>query len=465
MVVRRAETLNRPRPDRKPRTPERAQPDDKPGLSARKLSAKLLGAVVDAHTPLDALTDSEHGHPQFLRLEGRDRALVRAILVSALRHRRTIEKMIGNRLQHPLPRNAHALSHVLHVGAAQILFLDVPDSAAVDLAVTQAKADPRTARFSSLVNGVLRNLAREKEDALPSALATTRDAPDWFIERLVHAYGSDCADAILTAHRREAPIDFTVKSDPQIWAERLGARVLPNGSIRLERLEIPVPELAGYAEGAWWVQDAAASLPARLLGDVSGLMIADLCAAPGGKTAELVHSGAHVTAVDQSASRLKRLRSNLDRLRLQAEIVEADVLDWKPERLFDGILLDVPCSSTGTMRRHPDVPWTKSPEDIAKLANLQKRLLERALELVRGEGRIVYSNCSLDPVEGEELISAFLAGREDVALDPIHREELPGAQHFVTARGFLRTLPVQNEDAGRLGNVDGFFAARLKRIR
>jgi len=341
-------------------------------LAARKAAARLLGAVIDARTPLDALTDNDHGHPQFLALEPRDRALVRASLVSALRHRATIEKLIGERLDRPLPPNARSLSHILHAGASQSLFLAVPDSAAVDLAVSQAKTDPRAARFSGLVNAVLRNLARHKDDALPRALAATRDAPAWFANRLEEVYGAAKANAILDAHRLEPPVDFTVKSDPGLWAERLNGQVLPNGSIRVERLAAPVSELPGYADGEWWVQDAAASLPARLLGDVAGRDVADLCAAPGGKTAQLALAGARVTAVDLSSSRIKRLKANLERLKLEAEIVKADVLTWEPARLHDAVMLGASCSSSGTVRRQHDIPWTKTPEDIAKHAELQQ---------------------------------------------------------------------------------------------
>ena len=203
-------------------------------------------------------------------------------------------------------------------------------------------------------------------------------------------------------------------------------------------------------------------MPARLLGDVEGLFVADLCAAPGGKTAELALEGARVTAVDLSDNRLKRLKANLDRLGLAVEIVRADVLSWEPNRKFDAVLLDAPCSSTGTVRRHPDVPWTKTPEDIAKLADLQGRLLERALTFVHPSGMVVFSNCSLDPSEGEELVRNLLATRDDVAVDPILPEELPGAEHFVTAEGFLRTTPAITSAEGQLDNIDGFFAARLR---
>lgn len=436
-----------------------------PGLAVRRTAAKLLSAVIDAKTPLDGLVDNEHGHPHYLALDGRDRALVRAILATALRFRGTISRLIARRLDRPLPAGAHALEHLLAVAAAQILFLDVPDSAAVDLAVEQAKADPRNARFAALVNAVLRGLARVKDRALPVELQKNEDAPAWFAERLAAAYGADRANAILEAHRHEAPVDLTVKSDAQGWAERLGGILLPTGSVRLERLAALVSQMPGYAEGEWWVQDAAAALPAKLLGNVAGLDVADLCAAPGGKTAQLANAGAKVTAVDLSASRLKRLAANLSRLGLAAEIVQADVMAFEPARLFDAVLLDAPCSSTGTVRRHPDVPWTKSPDDIARLAALQGKLLAVAVKLLKPGGRLVFSNCSLDMQEGEELFRAFLAGHAEVAPDPISPDEVAGIAPFVTAEGWLRTTPA-DLDLGRisLSGLDGFFAGRLRRL-
>nr|WP_180882967.1 RsmB/NOP family class I SAM-dependent RNA methyltransferase [Mesorhizobium loti] len=435
-----------------------------PGLAARQAAARLLAAVIDAHTPLDGLTDNEHGHPQYRALDGRDRALVRAILVTALRYRMTIAGLLSRRLEKPLPANATTLSHILHVAAAQVLFLDVPDSAAVDLAVTHAKADPRTARFSGLVNGVLRALVRAKDAELPQALATTDDAPSWFGDRLRKAYGPALAHTILAAHRIEAPVDFTVKADLALWAERLGGIVLPTGTVRVEKLPAPVIELPGFAEGAWWVQDAAAALPARLFGDIAGKRVADLCAAPGGKTAQLVLAGAKVTAVDTSKSRLTRLGQNLDRLGMSAEIVQSDLFDYSPTELFDAVLLDAPCSSTGTVRRHPDVPWTKTPADIEKLASLQRRLLEKAVTLAKPGGHIVFSNCSLDPLEGEELHRSFLAEATDVTDDPIRADEISGIGSFVTEQGTLRTTPAGFEfGEPAISGLDGFFAARFRR--
>jgi 16S rRNA (cytosine967-C5)-methyltransferase len=435
-----------------------------PGLAARKAAARLLAAVIDAHTPLDGMTDNEHGHPQYLALETRDRALVRAILITALRHRVTIAALLARRLEKPLPANATALGHLLHVAAAQILFLDVPDSAAVDLAVSHAKDDPRTTRFAALVNAVLRAVVRAKKDELAPTLAATSDAPAWFADRLTAAYGAVEAGKILAMHRLEAPVDFSVKGDAEAWAERLGGIVLPTGSVRVERLSGPVTDLPGFAEGQWWVQDAAAALPARLMGAIRGASVADLCAAPGGKTAQLALAGARVTAIDASKNRLARLTRNLDRLGLEAEIVQADLLTFEPTGRFDAVLLDAPCSSTGTVRRHPDVPWIKTAADIAKLADLQKRLLARAVTLVRPGGRVVFSNCSLDPQEGERLLESFLAETPGIVLDPIGKDEVPGIEPSLAGQGWLRTTPA-GLDLGRpeISGQDGFFAARLLR--
>jgi len=242
--------------------------------------------------------------------------------------------------------------------------------------------------------------------------------------------------------------------------------VLPTGSVRIERLDGAVAALPGYTEGAWWVQDAAAALPARLFGDLAGKSAIDLCAAPGGKTAQLIMAGAHVTALDMSANRLKRLESNLARLGVQADPVQADVLKCEPGRQYDAVLLDAPCSSTGTVRRHPDVPWTKSPEDVARLADLQGRLLRKAARFIAPGGALVFSNCSLDPAEGELLVAEFLAETPDIVLEPVVAGEIAGIEAFITPRGAIRTTPA-DLDLGRpeISGLDGFFAARMRRVR
>lgn len=436
-------------------------PDAKPGLEARQAASKLLAAIVDRKTSLDGLLDPVNGNRALRALSPPDQALVRAILMSALRHRPLIDAFLRLLLDKPLPEGARALSHVLHVAAAQILYLDTPDRAAVDIAVEQARRDPRNRRFAPLTNAVLRRMSREKATALPQLQATTVNAPGWFAERLRAAYG-DTADEILRAHGHEPAIDITVKSDPAEWADRLGGLVLPTGSVRLRDSDGPVTGLPGFQEGAWWVQDAAASIPARLFGDVAGQRIADLCAAPGGKTAQLAAAGADITAVDLSKNRLKRLTENMERMGLAVTIVQGDLLDWQPGSLFDGVLLDAPCSSTGTVRRHPDIPWTKSPADIEKLAGLQERLLRKALSLVKPGGRVVFANCSLDPMEGEDVVQRVLEEYPNVARIPVEAGRWPGLEASISTSGDIRTTPAMLPHAEpRLAGLDGFFASVL----
>ena len=420
-------------------------------------AVKLLAAVVEQKTSLDGMMDEEHGNPAYRALNMADRALVRAILHSCLRQLTRIDAIFDRFLDKPLPEGARNLRHILAVAAAQILFLDVPDHSAVDLAVEQARRDPRSARFANLVNALLRRLGREKETALAEASRSVPVFPGWFQRRLEAVYGNEAAREIGQACLAPAPVDITVKNDPGAWAEKLGGTVLPTGSVRLPAFEGSVTELPGFAEGEWWVQDAAAAIPAKLFGDLRGREVADLCAAPGGKTAQLALAGGHVTAVEQSASRMKRLRANLARLGLEAECLQARLEELPPEPRFDVILLDAPCSSTGTIRRHPDVLWTKDMADVEKLAGVQARLLRHAFALLRPGGTLVFSNCSLDPLEGEDLVEAFLAETADAARLPVRPEDWPGLEGAIDGRGDIRTTPAM------LGGMDGFYAAVLRR--
>ncbi|MEH6721465.1 MAG: transcription antitermination factor NusB [Aurantimonas endophytica] len=437
---------------------------DRPGLGARLVAAKLLSAIVDAKTSADGLLDPTGGHPGLRALEPRDQGLVKAIILTALRFRGTIDRVLDACLDRPLPPNAASLKHILHVGAAQILYLNVPDSAAVDLAVAAANIDSRSQRFAGMINAVLRRLSREKE-ALASIGQPSDNVPEWLMRRLVATYGPEQAQAIALAHMTPAPLDLTVKADAAGWAERLGGTPLGRSTVRLGEFDGAVTGLAGFAEGDWWVQDAAAALPAQLFGDLTGQRVADLCAAPGGKTAQLILAGGKVTAFDINANRMKRLKANLERLSLEAETVVGDVAAHEPETPFDAILLDAPCSSTGTIRRHPDVAYTKDMAEIEKLAGVQARLLGVAADMLAVEGRLVFSNCSLDPLEGEDLVEAFLTARSDFVRDPVLPEELPGFGFAVTAAGDLRTTPeMMGGGEGTGGGLDGFFAARLRRI-
>lgn len=445
------------------RRDEAPPPSDKAGFDVRATASKILAAAVDRKIPLDGMLDPVHGNAAYKQLSDADRALARAILNSALRHLPRLEAAISLLLDSPLPEGARALHHVLIVAATQLLHLDVPAHAVVDIAVEQAHRDPRNRRFAKLVNAVLRRLEREKQDILDRTAAVS-PVPDWFMGRLESAYGKDEARRIAEAQLIPPAIDITVKSDPHGWAEKFGGRVLPTGSIRLPVFQGSVVALPGYDEGEWWVQDVAASIPAKLFGDIRGLRIADLCAAPGGKTAQLAAAGATVIAVEQSANRLVRLKENLARLALDAELVQGDLFDFRPEELLDGVLLDAPCSSTGTTRRHPDVLWTKGPEDIAKLAALQAKMLRHAVTLVNPGGLIVFSNCSLDPLEGEELVADLL--RDDPSLErvPVDPSLWPGLEGAISPVGEFRTTPAMLPAAdGFTGGMDGFFASVLRR--
>src|SRR5580704_11934228 len=330
----------------------RSRPDaspEPPGLPARRFAADILDGVLHRNRPLDELLDAP-AHPGLAAPADRDRALVRHLVATVLRRLGTLRHILGIFLERGLPADAPRAETALLIGVAQILWLDVPDHAAVDLAVRLVHADRRAARYGGLVNAVLRRVAREGAQHLAGVDTTLLDTPNWLMARWVANYGTTTARAIAAAHAHEPALDLTVRSDPAHWAAVLGGRVLSSGTVRA-LVHGPVSGLPGYHEGAWWVQDAAAALPARLLGDLAGKTVADLCAAPGGKTAQLAAAGARVVAVDRAQSRIDRVAVNLARLGLAAEIVTADILDpgpaqWAATR-FDAVLLDAPCSSSG----------------------------------------------------------------------------------------------------------------------
>jgi 16S rRNA (cytosine967-C5)-methyltransferase len=430
-----------------------------PGLRARRIAVDIVAGVLRRRRPLDEqLAQSGIGG-----LPERDRALVRAIVAAVLRRVGTLRHLLSAQLERGLPQEAPQIEPVLLVGAAQILLLGVPDHAAVDLAVRLVQGDRRAARYSGLVNAVLRRLARDGARRLTALDAAMLDTPDWLLRRWIAHYGEATARAIAAAHAHEPAHDLTVRSKPDVWAEKLGGRVLPTGSVRVIASG-PVSRLEGYNDGAWWVQDAAAALPARLLGDVRGRSVADLCAAPGGKTAQLASAGAQVTAVDRSPVRLARLRQNLTRLKLDVEVVEADAALWQAGP-FDAVMLDAPCSATGTIRRHPDVPWLKSELDLTKLVALQARLLDNAAALLKTGGVLIYCTCSLEPEEGEQAVAGLLERKSQLRRSLIQPGEVAGLCELITPDGALRTLPCHLPDAdARMGGLDGFYAARIIRI-
>jgi 16S rRNA (cytosine967-C5)-methyltransferase len=433
-----------------------------PGLAARRIAADILDGVLHKHRTLDDQLDGAGAHPGLKTLADRDRALMRRLVSTILRRLGTLGHLLSRLLDRGIPTDAPRAQSALLIGAAQILWMDVPDHAAVDLSVRLVQSDRRAAKYAGLVNAVLRRCAREGQALADEVKSQMLDVPPWLLARWTAHYGDATAKEMAFAISHEPSLDLTVKSDAPQWASRLHGETLPSGTVRT-LLQGPVTMLPGFSEGQWWVQDAAAALPARLFGDVEGKTIADLCAAPGGKTAQLAHAGAHVTAVDRSPARMARLRDNLARLSLQAENVVADAAEWPGgNESFDGILVDAPCTSTGTIRRHPDVAWLRQETDIAALAALQKRLLQKAGALLRPGGTLVYCTCSLEPEEGELAISALLAAESGLRRAPIEPSEVAGLSEIVTATGDLRTLPCHlPHDDPRFAGLDGFYAARL----
>mgnify|MGYP001554163747 CR=1 FL=1 len=388
-------------------------------------------------------------------LAPRDRAFARLLFATAVRRLGQLDALLGQCLEAPLPAGALE-TDLLRLGAVQLLFLGTPPHAAVDGSVGLV---PPNSRYRGLVNAVLRRIAREGAAMLAAQDAARLNTPDWLWQSWCAAYGAATTRAIAEAQLVEPPLDFSVKADAAGWATKLEASILPTGSLR-RAAGGAIETLPGFADGAWWVQDAAAGLPARLFGTVAGRTVIDLCAAPGGKTAELAVAGARVIAVDRSPARVRRLAQNLQRLRLDVTTVTADAATWRPETPVDAVLLDAPCSATGTIRRHPDVARLKRPDDLPGLIATQDRLLAAAVEMLQPGGILVYCVCSLQPEEGPERIAALLAEDDRLARVPILAAEVGGLPELLTPAGDLRTLPCH---LAALGGLDGFYAGRLRR--
>ena len=431
---------------------------EKPGLPARRAAISLLQGVTLDQQPLDQLLET---NAEFQELEGRDRSFAHALVASSLRHGGEIKAVLGRFLTKPLPRSSGMAVDILTIAATQLLFMEVSPHAAIDLSVDLAKQDRKAQHFSGLINAVLRKVATDGKAALENLDAARLNTPDWLWEQWVAAYGEEAARDIAASHLKEAPLDISVKDRPEHWARQLKGELLPTGTIRLGLGESNLQELPGFSEGEWWVQDAASALPAKLLGGIAGKYVLDLCAAPGGKTAQLASAGAVVTAVDDSLTRMNRLRENLARLKLPVTTLLADVLSLPADTLYDNVLLDAPCSATGTIRRHPDLVYLKSPRQLAGLVSLQQKMLAHAARLVKPGGKLVYCTCSLSPLEGERQVFNFLRAHEDFELSPIVPDDLARQAQFITPAGLMRCLP--SMAIGKGSGLDGFFAARLQR--
>ena len=431
------------------------------GLAARQGAHRLIAAVLTQKRALDEAFADEATRGILSKLDPADRGFARAIATTTIRHIGELDLIIKRLLDKKLPPRAGPTQTILRAALAELFFLDVKPHAVVDLAVEAASRDDDAMHFKSLVNAILRRALREQDTVRDGIDGERAALQPWMWKSWIGIYGEIKTREIIRAQFDEPPLDLSLKDETarDDWAAKLGATLLPTGSLRLSqsgRIEV----LEGFAEGAWWVQDAAAAIPVKLLGDVQGRDVLDLCAAPGGKTLSLAARGANVTALDRSAPRLERLTQNLERLALKAEIIVEDATKFEPARKWDFILLDAPCTATGTARRHPDVLLLKSAADRDRLAQLQSRLLDKSAALLKDSGTLVYCTCSLEPEEGPKQVDAFLKRHPEFERVAITAEEVGGLAEAVTKAGDLRTLPCHWREAGGL---DGFFAARLRR--
>ncbi len=433
-------------------------PHDKP--NPREVALDILSQVLEHGRALIDLLESDQ---QLTLMSSRDRAFARLLVFTVLRRLGQLDDLINRKLNDPQlggTKTSGIVRNILRLGTTQLIFLKTPPHAAVDSSVNLAKVK-RVKRFEKLINAVLRRISESGHKEVKKQDAGRLNTPDWLWNRWIEDYGVETTREIAAAHLVEPPLDISVKNSPGLWAKRLKAKQLPTGSLRRPTSK-DIISLPGYANGDWWIQDAAAALPVHLLGDVSGKTVIDLCAAPGGKTAQLAAKGANVIAVDRSSKRLRRLQSNLDRLNLWAKLVVADATKWRPAISCDAVLLDAPCTATGTIRRHPDIAHTKFESDITRMALLQNQLILSAINMLRPGGILVYTVCSLDAEEGLNIISSKLASGAPVATMPVKETEVPTLSDAITSAGFVRTTPALWP---KHGGLDGFFVARLKRLR
>ena len=425
-------------------------------MAARVAALALLEDVLQRKQALDHALDNQSA---FKSLEPRDRAFTRMLVSTVLRRLGQIDAIIEKALEKDTPRNMN-LQNILRIGVCQILFMDVADHAAVDTAVRLAERE-RMEKQKAFVNGLLRTVTRKGVEWREKQDEVRLNTPEWLLKLWIEDYGLRTAAEIAKANLSEAPLDITVR-DPEsknFWASNFKATEMTTGTLR-KTSGGAVHELQGFDEGHWWVQDSAAAIPAQLFGDIDGAQVYDLCAAPGGKTLQLAAQGARVSALDRSAGRLKRLTQNLERMSMSdmVEVVTADAGSWRPPEPAAYILLDAPCSATGTIRRHPDAQHLKAPKDIERLAHLQTALLAHAFDMLMPGGVLVYCTCSLQKVEGEAQVAHLLAAREDAQRLAITAGELGGFDEALTEEGDLRILPYHQ---AALGGMDGFYIARL----
>ncbi len=422
-----------------------------PGFAPRLAAANLLKGVLEEGRLLSDLIQSGNGPLASLPPQGKARA--QSLASDTLRHLGRIDTVLDQFLQKEPPLYAR---NVLRLATCELLVDGIAPHAAVDAAVRLVKNNHQTQHLSGLANAVARRVAEHGPEMWPDLDPTP--LPPALAKPFAKTYGRKAVAGFEAAHEAGAPLDITLHPSVDVEAlrEALEAELLPTGSLRLKDWG-QVSAMPGFDEGAWWVQDAAAAIPAKLLGDLTGKVVLDLCAAPGGKTMQLAAAGGDVTALDLSPHRMERVRANLARVELKAKVVVSDALEYTPSKKFDAILLDAPCSATGTIRRHPDLPYAKKEMALNTLLNLQKDMLAEASKWLKPGGEIVYCTCSLFPEEGEEQVEAFLATHAQFEQIKAETEGLEAAWH--DAHGGLRLRP---DYWAERGGMDGFYIAKLR---
>ena len=432
------------------------------GLASRSVAFDVLNITLYSRQPFDEVFNK---HPFLKNMEHRDRGLAYYIIITTLRHLGQIDDIIRSCLEKKLPPKAKYAKLILRIGICQFLFLNTPPHAAVSTSVDLADQQKQGA-YKKLINAILRRVTAEGKNFLARQDAARLNTPTWLWESWIKAYGEKMTRQIIKAHMEIPKTDLFVKKNVEKWARKLNGKLLTTGGIRLQ-YDSNIPSLEGYEDGAWWVQDAAASLPAQLFGkDLTGKKVLDMCSAPGGKTAQLLAAGAEVVALDRSKKRLQRLKLNMERLSFTVKVICADAGLWQANELFDGVLIDAPCSATGTIRRHPDVMYLKEEKDVFHAHQVQVRLLNAAAGMIKTDGQVVFSTCSLQPEEGPDVIDKFLIGHPEWRRHRINSNEIGGQAELISVVGDLRTLPhhlVDIENTKNIGGMDGFFAARLKK--
>ena len=441
---------------------------------ARRTALAAFEAVMLAKARFDEWLGTS---TDYQRLAPRDRRFCRRLATTALRRHGESRAILAQYIPRPPARRQYIASLIMQLAITEIVWLDAPPYAAIDQAVRLARAREQS-HLHGLINASLKRIATDHQNGTGFKANPSANYPDWLKTRLIADWGQARADALMAMLLDPPALDLTTKNAPETWAGRLGGVALPQGSVRLG--DGTPQNLEGYKEGQWWVQDAAASMAVKLLGDIKGRHVIDACAAPGGKTAQMLASGAKVIALDASAKRIERLRENLARLNMQADIIQTDLLKWQPENLVDAVLIDAPCSATGTIRRHPDILTRQKAPDIDTLAKQQRAMISHSAQWLKPDGVLVFATCSLLKAEGEAIL-ANLGTDAGLIIDEIAADEIPALTAYGAAYGTayggatkagLRLMPdALNHDKNNdktdpiIAGNDGFFMARMRRGR